>query len=187
MYVIAFFSFLKNYRINSKYHIAIQRRCFALRWFRSRIWKMFAISHDVWRWCRYYYVNDRGNCWGLFWWIRNSRLYETNFRRSWQCHAPSWSIAQIGDAMISQYLRFGYVSPYFISSRCWVAAHMCVLSHFRTCDVCAEVRAERFLELCVRCVCVQLVFGVRCAIALLHTFWTEWQDFLYLNILFFLI
>ena len=36
---------------------------------------------------------------------------------------------------------------------------MCVLSHFRTCDVCAEVRAERFLELCVRCACVWLVLG----------------------------
>ena len=36
---------------------------------------------------------------------------------------------------------------------------MCVLSHFRTCDVRAEVRAQRFLELCVRCACVRLVFG----------------------------
>ena len=43
--------------------------------------------------------------------------------------------------------------------RCWVAAHMCGKSHFRTCDVRAEVRAERFLELCVRCACVWLVFG----------------------------
>ena len=57
-----------------------------------------------------------------------------------------------------------------MSYRCWVAAHMCVKSHFRTCDVRAEVRAERFLELCVRSACVWLVFGVRCAIALLHTF-----------------
>ena len=45
------------------------------------------------------------------------------------------------------------------TSRCWVAAHMCVLLHFRTCDVRAEVRAERVLQLCVRCACVQLVLG----------------------------
>ena len=43
--------------------------------------------------------------------------------------------------------------------RRWVAAHMFVLSHFRTCDVRAEVCAERFLELCVRCECVWLLFG----------------------------
>ena len=55
-------------------------------------------------------------------------------------------------------------------TRCWVAAHMCVLSHFRTCDVRAEVRAERFLKLRVRCACMRLILGVRCAIALLHTF-----------------
>ena len=47
---------------------------------------------------------------------------------------------------------------------------MCVLSHFRTCDVRAEVRAERYFELCVRSACVWLVLDVRCAIALLHTF-----------------
>ena len=51
-------------------------------------------------------------------------------------------------------------------SRCWVAAHMCVLSHFRTCDVRAEVRAERVCELCVRCRCVRYIFDLRCAIAL---------------------
>ena len=39
--------------------------------------------------------------------------------------------------------------------RCWVAAHMCGKSHFRTCDV----RAERLLELCMLCACVRLVFG----------------------------
>ena len=55
-------------------------------------------------------------------------------------------------------------------SRCWVAAHMCVKSHFRTFHVRAEVRAERYLELCVRSACVWLVFDVRCAIALLNTF-----------------
>ena len=54
---------------------------------------------------------------------------------------------------------------------------MCVKSHFRTCDVRAEVRAERFLELCVRCVCVLLVLGVRCAIALLHTFLNKMTRF----------
>ena len=53
-----------------------------------------------------------------------------------------------------------------INSRCWVAAHMCVLSHFRTCDVRAEVRAERVCELCVRCRCVRYIFDLRCAIAL---------------------
>ena len=55
---------------------------------------------------------------------------------------------------------------YDVTSRCWVAAHMCGKSHFRTCDVRAEVRAERLLKLCVRCACVWLVLGVRCAIAL---------------------
>ena len=48
---------------------------------------------------------------------------------------------------------------YCTANRCWVAAHMRVKSHFRTCDVRAEVRAERYLELCVRCACVWLVFG----------------------------
>ena len=47
---------------------------------------------------------------------------------------------------------------------------MFVKSHFRTCDVRAEVRAERYFQLCVRSACVLLVFDVRCAIALLHTF-----------------
>ena len=53
-----------------------------------------------------------------------------------------------------------------ISFRCWVAAHMCVLSHFRTCDVRAEVRAERVFELWVRCRCVRAFLDLRCAIAL---------------------
>ena len=39
--------------------------------------------------------------------------------------------------------------------RCWVAAHMCVLSHLRTCDVRAEVRAERVLN----CACVVGAYG----------------------------
>ena len=43
---------------------------------------------------------------------------------------------------------------------------MCVLSHFRTCDVRAEVRAERVWN----CVCVVgacgHIFDLRCAIAL---------------------
>ena len=42
--------------------------------------------------------------------------------------------------------------------RCWVAAHMCGKSHFRTCDVRAKVRAERVCELCVRCRCVRAYF-----------------------------
>ena len=50
--------------------------------------------------------------------------------------------------------------------RCWVAAHMCVLSHFCTCDVRTEVRAESVCELCVRCRCVRAYFDLRCAIAL---------------------
>ena len=50
--------------------------------------------------------------------------------------------------------------------RRWVAAHMCVLSHFRTCDVRAEVRAGKCLEVCVRCRCVWANFDLRCAIAL---------------------
>ena len=43
--------------------------------------------------------------------------------------------------------------------RCWVAVHLCVFSHFRRCDVHAEVHTEKVLELCVRCACVQLIFG----------------------------
>ena len=54
--------------------------------------------------------------------------------------------------------------------RCWVAAHMCVLSHFRTCDVRAEVRAERDWN----CACVVGACGhnfkVRFAIALFYLF-----------------
>ena len=46
--------------------------------------------------------------------------------------------------------------------RRWIAAHMCVLSHFRTCDV----RAERVWN----CACVVgacgHIFDLRCAIAL---------------------
>ena len=50
--------------------------------------------------------------------------------------------------------------------RRWVAAHMCVLSHFRTCDVRAEVRAERvWNSACVVGACGH-IFDVRCAIAL---------------------
>ena len=52
-----------------------------------------------------------------------------------------------------------------LNTRCWVAAHMCVKSHFRTCDV----RVERLLKLCVRCACVWLILGVRCAITLFGT------------------
>ena len=74
-----------------------------------------------------------------------------------------------------------------IASRCWFAAHMCILSHFHMCDVCMEVRAERFLELCMRCACLWLVLG--CAMCdILHTFWTKGQDlerlFLFLKVLF---
>ena len=36
-----------------------------------------------------------------------------------------------------------------VGTRCWVAAHMCSLSHFRSGDVRAEVRAEWGLEMCV--------------------------------------
>ena len=50
---------------------------------------------------------------------------------------------------------------------CDAHVRIIALSHVR-----AEVRAERFLELCVRCVCVLLVLGVRCAIALFHLFST---------------
>ena len=52
------------------------------------------------------------------------------------------------------------VLKYILWRRCWVAAHMCVKSHFRTCDVRAEVRAERVCELCVRCRCVRAYFWI---------------------------
>ena len=41
-----------------------------------------------------------------------------------------------------------------VTIRCWVAAHMCVLSHFRTCDVRAEVRAERVWNCACGSACV---------------------------------
>ena len=47
---------------------------------------------------------------------------------------------------------------------------MCILSHFRTCDVRAEVRAERVCN----CACVvgasRHIFDLRCAIALFALF-----------------
>ena len=57
-----------------------------------------------------------------------------------------------------------------VIGRCWVAAHMCVLSHLRTCDVRAEVRAKGGLEMCVRCACARPLMSVQCAMALLHSF-----------------
>ena len=49
-------------------------------------------------------------------------------------------------------------SKKFKKSRCWVAAHMCVLSHFRTCDVRAEVRAERVWNCACGSACVWAIF-----------------------------
>ena len=46
------------------------------------------------------------------------------------------------------------IDPIAITCRCWVAAYMCVKSHFRTCDVCAEVRAERVLNCACESACV---------------------------------
>ena len=43
---------------------------------------------------------------------------------------------------------------------------MCVLSHFRTCDVRAEVRAEMVWNCACGSECVWATFKVRCAIAL---------------------
>ena len=55
---------------------------------------------------------------------------------------------------------------YRYNYRCWVAAHMCVLSHFRTCDVRAEVHAESVWNCsCVVGACWH-IFDLRCAIAL---------------------
>ena len=62
-------------------------------------------------------------------------------------------------------------------------ANVCIIAR----AMCVRKCVRKFLELCVRCACVQLVFGMRCAIPLLHTFWTKWQDFLYWNIRFSLI
>ena len=54
--------------------------------------------------------------------------------------------------------------------RRWVAAHMCVLSHFRTCDVRAEVRAERhWKSACVVGACGHIL-TCDFAIALFHLF-----------------
>ena len=54
--------------------------------------------------------------------------------------------------------------------RRWVAAHMCVLSHFRTCDVRAEVRAERVCNCAFGSACVWAYLDLRFAIALFHLF-----------------
>ena len=47
---------------------------------------------------------------------------------------------------------------------------MCVLSHFRTCDVRAEVRAERVWNCACGSACVWATFKVRFAIALFYLF-----------------
>ena len=57
-----------------------------------------------------------------------------------------------------------------VTFRCWVAAHMCVLSHFRTCDVRAEVRAERVWNCACGSACVWAFNKVRFAIALFYLF-----------------
>ena len=44
-----------------------------------------------------------------------------------------------------------------LSARRWVVAHMCVLSHLRTCDVCRSAYGMHY-EMCVRRACVQLVY-----------------------------
>ena len=53
-------------------------------------------------------------------------------------------------------MRFKQANTYTI--RCWVAAHMCVLSHFRTCDVRAEVCAERVWNCACGSACVWAIF-----------------------------
>ena len=58
----------------------------------------------------------------------------------------------------------------FLICRCWVAAHMCVLSHFRTCDVRAEVRAERVLNCACGSACICAHFWLAIVIALFHLF-----------------
>ena len=47
-------------------------------------------------------------------------------------------------------------------TRCWVAAHMCVLSHLRTCDVHAEVRKvfERAIALLLTVLNKMTIFPV---------------------------
>ena len=60
---------------------------------------------------------------------------------------------------------------YINEIRRWVAAHMCVLSHFRTCDVRAKVRAERVWN----CACVVGACGhiltCDCAITFSAIYW----------------
>ena len=74
--------------------------------------------------------------------------------------------------------------PYKSWFRHWVAAHICVLSHLRTLNVRAEVRAERIWK----CRCDVRACGsflsVRCAIALLNTFLNKMTIFPVLECLF---
>ena len=74
-----------------------------------------------------------------------------------------------------------------LPARCWVVAHMCVKSHFRTCDVRGEVRAEAYPWKCVRSACVQTYFKVRCAIARFsHFFRWKFPQHLILNHIWFI-
>ena len=57
-----------------------------------------------------------------------------------------------------------------LNTRCWVAAHMCVLSHFRTCDVRAKMRAERVWNCACGSACVWANIKVRFAITLFYLF-----------------
>ena len=59
-----------------------------------------------------------------------------------------------------------------IRARCWVAAHMCVISHFRTCNV----RAEAYPWKCVRSACVWTFYRVQCAIAHISHFFRKVQN-----------
>jgi hypothetical protein len=58
---------------------------------------------------------------------------------------------------------------------------MCVLSHLRTWDVPAEMRAERVWKCACDVRACSLFLSVRCAIALLHTFLNKMTLYFYIR------
>ena len=76
-------------------------------------------------------------------------------------------MGKIGDMGVFQLLDLIITE---LKSRCWVAAHTCVKSHFRTCDVRAKVRAEWVRNCACGSACVWATFKVRFAIAHFYQF-----------------
>ena len=96
-------------------------------------------------------------------WLNEEQLYSTCLRFLLKSEIKVWQYLTMRTNLQNW---FNLVS--ISKNRCWVAAHMCVLSHFRTCDVRAEVGAERVLNCVCESACVWANFKVRFAIALFY-------------------